>query len=693
MKERKFDFEKIILWSCMVFAVLFFLFVMIDYTAQNKILFNIYTHSHKINDVGFYTGKSDTKDIIQITDASDSDFSTVKANMKERTATVWLRLKTDKSMMQDDTILFANANIIMIGQAYVYSNGVLQNIENKENCIYSYIELPSDMDRDSYIYLKLENMDSNINFSIHLSNEEDFYRSQNINFLWNMASLGVLFAMLIMNVVLYLISKEKKHMIHSLFLFTLTNMLFQTSGIAKITFGFNNINYSYIWTFITIVSTMLFAYDYFDIHKQLSQIVKYFLAFLILSFSFLMVVYGFQFQFFSMAFLSFVILICVSGLLVSAYTFVHAGKQSRLYIVAIGFYILSFVIFAMEYYGAIEWKNYSMKLLSSASAGEAVMFTIGILHNIKRENNKLKKIAIESARDQLTGLFNRNYFEKKVIPKVQKALQNQEIVSLLMLDIDHFKEVNDTFGHNAGDVLLKEIASRIVAIVKNQDVAIRWGGEEFIIILFQTNINIATMVAERVRADIEKYDFSCVPEAQGINQVTVSIGVAEKNTEEDISEWIKRADKALYRAKRISRNCIQISYDVMSLKKINWEPLLECKNVQINHDHKKLLNLVNKLIEEFYGDNKEKVFETVYDQILEETTRHFDKEEKILITTLYPLLENHKLIHQAIVDEALEVRKSLADHENGHAEVIEFLAGRVVMGHMLSEDTKFFDYL
>jgi len=156
--------------------------------------------------------------------------------------------------------------------------------------------------------------------------------------------------------------------------------------------------------------------------------------------------------------------------------------------------------------------------------------------------------------DALTGLHNRRYMETHLGTLVEQAAQRGKPLSLLMLDIDFFKSVNDTHGHDAGDDVLREFALRVRRSVRNIDLACRLGGEEFVIVMPETDMQVAAMVAERLRRRIAGEPFPVQQGAKLLN-ITLSIGLASLASAADTPEMIlKRADQALYRAKRDGRN-------------------------------------------------------------------------------------------------------------------------------------------
>ncbi|MBD9506428.1 PleD family two-component system response regulator [Ensifer sp. ENS10] len=156
--------------------------------------------------------------------------------------------------------------------------------------------------------------------------------------------------------------------------------------------------------------------------------------------------------------------------------------------------------------------------------------------------------------DGLTGLHNRRYFDTHLKLLMDRAAARGRPLSICMTDIDRFKQVNDTYGHDAGDEVLREFANRIRTTVRGADLACRFGGEEFVVVMPDTSAEMAAGVAERLRMIIESLPFP-VPQADGVLKVTASMGIATLRPGADTAEaLLKRADTALYQAKHEGRN-------------------------------------------------------------------------------------------------------------------------------------------
>jgi len=156
--------------------------------------------------------------------------------------------------------------------------------------------------------------------------------------------------------------------------------------------------------------------------------------------------------------------------------------------------------------------------------------------------------------DPLTGLYNRRYMESHVTSLVEQALARGKPLALLVVDIDYFKAVNDMHGHDAGDDVLREFATRLKKSIRGIDLACRYGGEEFVVVMPETDVAVAAIVAERIRRRIAGEPFA-IRSGTAALDVTISVGIAALSGVSDTpAAIIKRADQALYRAKRDGRN-------------------------------------------------------------------------------------------------------------------------------------------
>ena len=174
-----------------------------------------------------------------------------------------------------------------------------------------------------------------------------------------------------------------------------------------------------------------------------------------------------------------------------------------------------------------------------------------IIYDVTEEAVNRLQLQRLSSTDNLTGLLNRKSLEEKLLLQFKRYQRSQRPSSLLMLDIDHFKVINDTYGHPAGDDVIIATADILSEGIREVDAAGRYGGEEFVVTLEETDSDGAMIVAERLRKKIEK---TIVTHGDAIH-FTISIGIAELGPEHgSVADWLEAADKALYRAKEAGRN-------------------------------------------------------------------------------------------------------------------------------------------
>jgi two-component system cell cycle response regulator len=179
---------------------------------------------------------------------------------------------------------------------------------------------------------------------------------------------------------------------------------------------------------------------------------------------------------------------------------------------------------------------------------------------MQRELKNKLRVAIEySAHDPLTGLYNRRYFERRLREESAHARRHKRPFSLVIVDIDHFKLVNDTYGHEDGDRVLKHVADLITSSLREDDIACRYGGEEFVLLLRATPGTAARVVANRLRASFAAQGIA-LGEKNEERHITFSGGVAAADERNNFNceGIVDRADKALYRAKRTGRNRVEV---------------------------------------------------------------------------------------------------------------------------------------
>ena len=306
---------------------------------------------------------------------------------------------------------------------------------------------------------------------------------------------------------------------------------------------------------------------------------------------------------------------------------------------------------------------------------------------LKEKNEKLLKSAIT---DELTGVYNRKFFEKRVVEEMEIADRANEHISLIIFDLDRFKLVNDNFGHQFGDEVLKRTTQIAGDLIRKTDFLNRVGGEEFAIILPNTNKAQAVFVAEKVRKALEDNKHFKV------GQVTGSFGVAERMKAESLRSWYKRADNALYQAKNTGRNRVVDSdkFDIplVSLQ-VQWRQEWNCGNDEIDEQHDKILQIANDLITKIYAGASHNECMDMIKLFLEYAVNHFATEERILMEIEYDGLIAHIKKHEYLTNKAIYLKECYEKKELQPAAFLSFIIDEVVVEHLTKEDTKFFALL
>jgi diguanylate cyclase len=180
---------------------------------------------------------------------------------------------------------------------------------------------------------------------------------------------------------------------------------------------------------------------------------------------------------------------------------------------------------------------------------------------ISNLQQSLEAIRAESLTDPLTGLGNRKYFDRLLEGAVQSAMTTGEPLALLLLDIDHFKSFNDSFGHLTGDQVLRLVGLSIKQTVKGKDVTARYGGEEFAVVLPHTGLRQALTVADHIRRAVMAKELKKKSTGEILGRVTISVGISMLKPDDDPDSLIERADACLYAAKRNGRNRVICELD------------------------------------------------------------------------------------------------------------------------------------
>lgn len=311
-----------------------------------------------------------------------------------------------------------------------------------------------------------------------------------------------------------------------------------------------------------------------------------------------------------------------------------------------------------------------------------------LTEELKEKNEILKHIANT---DELTSLYNRYFFKQIIKDKIEYADTHNEIMSLIIFDLDYFKQVNDNWGHPVGDEVLKTTALIAKDAIRNTDFLVRWGGEEFIILMPKTNLNDAVFVVERIRKKIQENIY------EEVEHLTCSFGVAERLKNESFKKWYKKADEALYSAKCNGRNCIVTSDDeknksIVSLNFL-WSTGWESGNKIIDEQHYELSEIANKLMNMSLSNGESKKLIEELQIFILKLKKHFDYEEEVLNKTEYPQIDEHAKLHKEAIGKLVQLKEYSECGNLKHEELFKIIINDIVREHMIQQDTLFFPYI
>ena len=296
-----------------------------------------------------------------------------------------------------------------------------------------------------------------------------------------------------------------------------------------------------------------------------------------------------------------------------------------------------------------------------------------------------------SYHDQLTGVKNRHYLDEIIAGEMARADRYKQPLSMLIFDLDHFKKVNDTWGHPVGDLVLKHTAEIIGDRIRKADILVRIGGEEFVVLMPETRLAGAREAAESLRAALAANEHPIA------GKVTASFGVAERMKIEPFSYWYRRADEALYRAKQGGRNCVVAADESGSLPfeavRLEWRSEWESGHPLIDEQHQELIALGNKIIYLVLEKSQPEELLPQLELLIEHIRSHFTAEGKILVQAGYPEHLHHGEIHKGLLEKLLICKAEYLAGGLTPTAFFAFIVDEIVVGHMLKEDRKFFPYV
>ena len=309
----------------------------------------------------------------------------------------------------------------------------------------------------------------------------------------------------------------------------------------------------------------------------------------------------------------------------------------------------------------------------------------------------------QAVRDPLTELANRRFFDSVLEREAARAMRDDEPLALLMVDVDHFKNFNDCYGHQAGDQCLRTIAAALQAAARRGgDLAARYGGEEFCLVLADTDAAAAGRLAERLRQSVGALGLE--HSGSPLGRVTVSIGVAVMPVAgiDDAAALLRAADRALYRAKEEGRDRVAVDPDGErtaglragpGLVRLNWHAMYETGMPDLDEQHRALFGLVNRLLGKITAEAEPESVAGDVEALLVAVGEHFRDEEAAMAAHGYPGLAEHATLHRDLLGRAAQLADECRDGRCACGEMFEFLAQKLVVRHILGSDRAYAEFV
>lgn len=438
--------------------------------------------------------------------------------------------------------------------------GVSRPTANKDITHNTWVfQIPHHVDLNKVFYLRIEST-SAIRLPVIFWQKEAFLRD---SFLKNSgfgAVYGILFAMLLFNLFIFFALRDKVYLFYVLYMGSMFFYQLQVHGHLKmfvdIPYGLYN---GVFWLVLgaAFVFSVYFTREFLQVRDQVPRLDKVLTGMVILA--------GVQsvLGFFGLnvwanhiahglGLLGPLFMITLATI-----RFRQGFKPARYYLLAWGFLLMGVLLWSLSAY--IDNPFPAVNYLLVATAGEAMLLSFALADRVRvlrlkkvELNEKVEHYRDLSLTDELTGLYNKRYLYIKMDEEILIAARECKSLSFMVIDIDHFKFYNDNYGHWEGDKVLIKLGKIFMLSLKESHLAFRYGGEEFTILLPNTEHDDAFCIAEKLREKIKKESFYPTPDKKAI--VTVSIGLTVMNAGDDISSLFQRADEALYKAKKEGRN-------------------------------------------------------------------------------------------------------------------------------------------
>jgi diguanylate cyclase (GGDEF)-like protein len=449
----------------------------------------------------------------------------------------------------------------------MYASGAMKSASaNEPHSRYFYFNLPPEAfraaQREAPCYLRLSSS-TDVLMNIELVAAAEFAKSEARSYLAYGIVFGILIAMAFYGFFLFVSLKYRSYLYFILYTISIGLWLFYVQGFAKVLFGQKpGLDQAMLWFWagMFILWGTIFTISFLELKKG-SRFLFYLLA-AAAALAGVVSAAGLagldEIAFALSHYLGMAVPVLV---IIAAAVRLKQGFRSALYyLVAWSFLALGGFVFSLMGLKVLPVHFLTINAMSIGMALESVLLSMALADRFKQVETERKLLESKQAQyrelsmtDALTGLYNKRYLQAELSRAVEKTLQSGEPVSLIFLDIDDFKKINDRFGHAVGDDILISLAHSMLSCTRESDMACRLGGDELVIFMPGISKDKAFHVAERIRVHFETESMRII-DGQSIN-ATISLGIVDLQRNESAESLIERADSAMYAAKQRGKNC------------------------------------------------------------------------------------------------------------------------------------------
>lgn len=408
---------------------------------------------------------------------------------------------------------------------------------------------------DSELYLRASSPDPLV-LPIEVLSEQAFAdRLLEYRFVYGLI-YGFLISMVIYNSLLFIGMRDRGYLIYSIYLglFTLLNITYTGHGLAWFWADSPTLqNHVILMTMVLFsCSGLAFTSSFLSLqqHAPRSKHLLQVLATLGIASMALSLLAGRQDIEVLIAF-NFALIAPLCMVLLGLTTLRRDRVAGHYYLAAMVCGMLGMVISTLTVWGKLPFNGWTYGAIKIGMILQASVLALALSYRVRHQQSGQQLAERMAQSDPLTGLHNRRGFNEQAAPIWSTALRNKRPLSLIMLDLDHFKDINDRFGHDAGDLALMETARLLERTCRAGDVLARWGGEEFLLLLPETDLTEARALAERLRQHVQELGLTG---RESAIHLSASFGVIEHSTQQQLEQLINHADRLLYRAKHAGRN-------------------------------------------------------------------------------------------------------------------------------------------